>query len=170
METTNTTDILGGYFDVKIYRNGVAREQRQMKNDGDTITFNVAFSEYPSELMEGKDYIREAVVNGLKRYYVSFKVGRICRFFDKDGKPMDRPKNADLDGKRWDCRIRYKVLHGDASKMQPRGFWADAVQIKPADDITFEPMDGQQNAASVTNENAQMLMEQLGLTEDQPIF
>ena len=34
------------------------------------------------------------------------------------------------------------MLNGDAAKLQPRGLWADAVQIKPADEITFAPMDG----------------------------
>ena len=82
----------------------------------------------------------------------SVKVGRICRFFDKDGKHIDRPANADLDGKRWDCCIQYKVLNGDPTKLQPRGLWADAVQLKPADEITFAPMDGGTPAPTTTDD------------------
>lgn len=137
------TQLLSGYFDVKVFRQGVARENRQFKNDGDTITFDVGFAEEPTWIYAdgGSKYVREAMVNGLKRWYVSFKVGRICRFFDKDGHQITRPSNKDLDGKRWDCVIQYKVLNGDAAKLQPRGFWADAVQMKLADEITFAPMD-----------------------------
>lgn len=140
------TELLSGYFDCRIFRQGVAKENRQMKNDGDTVTFDVGFAEYPVQLEQGGGgaFIREAEVNGLKRWYVSFKVGRICRFFDKDGQKTERLSNADLDGKRWDACIQYKVLHGDPAKMQPRGFWADAIQLRPADEIAFAPMGGGQ--------------------------
>ena len=148
------TQLLSGYFDCRVFRQGVAKENRQMKPEGDTIGFNVSFSEYPQDLAKNgaTEYIREADINGLKRWYITFKVGRICRFFDKDGKHIDRPANADLDGKRWDVCIQYKVLNGDAAKLQPRGLWADAVQLKPADEITFAPMDGSQPASSTAND------------------
>lgn len=141
---------MSGYFDTKIFRQGVARENRQMKQDGDTITLDVGFAEEPTWLYAegGGAYVRTAEVNELKRWYVSFKVGRICRFFDRNGKPIERPRNADLDGKRWDCVLQYKVLNGDAAKLQPRGFWADAIQLKPADEITFAPMEA--NATPTT--------------------
>lgn len=149
------TQVISGYFDCRIFRQGVAKENRQMKPEGDTIGFNVGFAEYPQEFAKNgaAGYIREAEVNGLKRWYVTFKVGRICRFFDKDGKHIDRPANADLDGKRWDCCIQYKVLNGDPTKLQPRGLWADAVQLKPADEITFAPMDGGTAAPTTTTDD-----------------
>jgi hypothetical protein len=158
------TSILSGYFDCRIYRQGVAKENRQMKPEGDTIGFAVGFAEYPQEIAKNgaADYIRESVVNGLKRWYVTFKVGRICRFFDKDGKHIDRPLNADLDGKRWDACIQYKVLNGDAAKLQPRGLWADAVQIKPADEITFAPMDCGTTAPTTTTDDWDSPLEPLG--------
>ena len=137
--------MLSGYFDCRVFRQGVAKENRPMKQDGDTVAFSVGFAEYPKEFAAdgGEQFIREAEVNGLKRWYVSFKVGRICRFFGKDGSKIERPTNADLDGKRWDACLQYKVLNGDAAKLEPRGFWADAIQLKPADEITFAPMEGQ---------------------------
>lgn len=137
------TKVLSGYFNCRVYRNGVAKEARQMKQDGENITFDVGFAEYPKELTAdgGTEFIKETEVNGLKRWYVSFKVGKICRFFDKEGKKMDRPSNLTLDSKRWDACLQYKVLHGDASKLQCRGFWADAIQLKPANEIAFAPMD-----------------------------
>ena len=35
------TQVISGYFDCRIFRQGVAKENRQMKPDGDTISFNV---------------------------------------------------------------------------------------------------------------------------------
>ena len=156
--------MLSGYFDCRIFRQGVAKENRQMKPEGDTISFSVGFSEYPKEFAVdgGEQFIREAEVNGLKRWYVTFKVGRICAFFDKDGKKIDaRPTNAMLDGKRFDVCIQYKTLNGDPAKLQPRGFWADAIQMKPAEEITFAPMDDAQVQQAVTTEAP---------TDDEPPF
>lgn len=157
MQVALRTSLLEGYFDTKIFRQGVARENRVMKQDGETITFDIAFSEYPSEFARenGAEFIRETEVNGLKRWYVSLKVGRICRFFDRGGHVVERPKNAELDGKRWQIVAQYKVLHGDPSKMEARGFWADAIQLKPADEIVFAPMDGETPKSIVTDEYAQ---------------
>ena len=70
------TQIVSGYFDCRIFRQGVAKENRQMKPEGDTVSFNVGFAEYPQEFAKNgaAEYIREAEVNGLKRWYVTFKV------------------------------------------------------------------------------------------------
>jgi len=38
--------------------------------------------------------------------------------------------------------------------MQARGFWADAIQLKPADEITFAPMEGAQMQKGVTADAA----------------
>lgn len=149
--------MVSGWFDCRIYRNGVAKEARPMKQDGDTVAFSMSFAEYPKEFADagGAEFIKSKDVNGLKRYYVSVKVGRICAFFDKSGKKIDRPKNVDIDGKRYDCIIQYKVLNGDPSKMEPRGLWADAMQMRPSEDITFAPMDdGQQQMATIVEEPA----------------
>ena len=138
------TQLVSGWFDCRIFRQGIAKENRPMKQDGDTIGFTMSFAEYPQEFANfgGAEFVRETMVNGLKRYYVTIKVGKICAFFDKDGRKMEqRPTNISLDGKRFDAIIQFKTLHGDASKMEPRGFWADAIQIRPAEDITFAPMD-----------------------------
>ena len=154
MAQSKRTQMLSGYFDCRVFRNGVAKEKRPMKQDGETIAFSVGFREYPNELAAdgGAEFIRETEVNGLKRWYVSFKVGRICAFFDRNGQRGERPTNEMLDGKRWDAVLQYKVLHGDATKLQPRGFWVDAIQIRPADEIAFAPMDGATPQPSVTDE------------------
>jgi hypothetical protein len=139
------TQLVSGWFDCRIFRQGVAKENRPMKQDGDTINFTLSFAEYPQDFANfgGAEFIRRSEVNGLARYYVTIKIGRICAFFNKDGQKMkieERPTNAMLDGKRFDAIIQYKVLHGDPAKMEPRGFWADAIQIKPAEEIVFAPM------------------------------
>lgn len=153
MAQSKRTQMLSGYFDCRVFRNGVAKENRPMKQDGETIAFSVGFSEYPNELAAdgGAEFIRETEVNGLKRWYVSFKIGRICAFFNPTGQRVERPTNETLDGKRWDAFLQYKVLHGDAAKLQPRGFWADAIQYRPADEISFAPMDGATPQPSVTD-------------------
>ena len=147
--------MVSGWFDCRIFKNGVAKENRPMKQDGETISFVIAFSEYPQDFANfgGAEFIRTTEVNGVKRYYVTIKVGRICAFFDRNGAKCERPTNFMLDGKRFDAIIQYKTLHGDASKMEARGFWADAIQFKPADEIVFAPMDGaQQPTAGVVTE------------------
>ena len=157
MQQSHRTQLVSGWFDCRIYRNGVAKEARPMKQDGDTVAFSMSFAEYPQEFADagGAEYIKSKDANGLKRYYVSVKVGRICAFFDKSGKKIDRPKNVDIDGKRYDCIIQYKVLNGDPAKMEPRGLWADAMQMRPSEDITFAPMDdGQQPTATIVEEPA----------------
>ena len=147
------TSLVSGWFDCRIYRNGVAKEARPMKQDGDTIAFSLSFAEYPQEFASGAEFIKRKDVNGQARYYVTIKVGRICAFFDRNGAKCERPTNFMLDGKRFDAIIQYKTLHGDASKMEARGFWADAIQFKPADEIVFAPMDGaQQPTAGVVTE------------------
>ena len=142
------TSLVSGWFDCRIYRNGVAKEARPMKQDGDTIAFSLSFAEYPQEFASGAEFIKRKDVNGQGRYYVTIKVGRICAFFDKSGKKIDRPKNEEIDGKRFDAVIQYKVLKGDAAKMEPRGFWADAIQMRPSDDLAFAPMDDAQQPTS----------------------
>lgn len=144
------TSLVSGWFDCRIYRNGVAKEARPMKQDGDTVAFSLSFAEYPKEFANfgGADYIKRKDVNGQARYYVTIKVGRICAFFDKTGKKIDRPKNDEIDGKRFDAIIQYKVLNGDADKMEPRGFWADAIQMRPSDDLAFAPMEDTQQPTS----------------------
>ena len=142
------TSLVSGWFDCRIYRNGVAKEARPMKQDGDTIAFSLSFAEYPQEFASGAEFIKRKDVNGQARYYVTIKVGRICAFFDKSGKKIDRPKNEEIDGKRFDAIIQYKVFKGDADKMEPRGFWADAIQMRPSDDLAFAPMDDAQQPTS----------------------
>lgn len=148
------TGKVSGYFDCRVFKNGVEKSKRPMKAEGDRIEFTVAFSEYPKSFADagGAEFIKTTEVNDLKRYYVTFKIGKFCMFFDKDGKKTDRPLNGDIDGKRYDAVIAYKVLHGDASKMEARGFWADAIQMKEAEEITFAPMDSVTTASSVTND------------------
>lgn len=143
MATKFQTTRLSGYFDCRIFKNGVAKDQRPMKQDGDTITFGVTFAEYPQQFADngGEEFIREYEVNGDKRWAVNVKIGRICQFFDRKGIKVARPSNAELDGKRWDAVMKVSVLHGDASKLQPRGFWADGIQIRPAHEMTFASMD-----------------------------
>lgn len=154
MAQSHKTQMLSGYFDCRVFRNGVAKESRPMKQDGETISFSVGFSEYPDafKVDGGDEFIKETIVNDAKRWYVTFKVGKICAFFDRNGQRAERPTNEMLDGKRWDVCLQYKVLHGDAAKLQPRGFWADAIQLKPADEISFEPMEGATPEKAVTTD------------------
>ena len=157
------TSLVSGWFDCRIYKNGVAKEARPMKPDGDTIAFSIGFSEYPKEFANfgGAEFIKETLVNNLKRWYVSIKVGKICAFFDAKGNKIDRPTNAELDNKRFDAIIQYKVLQGDKSKMEARGFWADAMQLRPSDELKFAPMeDAAKPTASVVTDKPQGDIEQ----------
>ena len=94
------TQTLTGWFDVRVYNERIARENRQIKGENDNISFTatfavgdpaaVAFATY------GKPY---ADANGNPRLRVNFKIGRNCRWFDANANPVTKPSNIDLDGK-----------------------------------------------------------------------
>ena len=138
------TQTLTGWFDVRVYNERIARENRQIKGDNDNIGFTasfaagdpaaVAFSTY------GKPY---ADANGNPRLRVNFKIGRKCRWFDENANPVAKPSNIDLDGKQFEVVMQYNEVAGDPSNpLSPKGYWVDAIQFREAQINPFEAMAG----------------------------
>ena len=138
------TQTLTGWFDVRVYNERIARENRQIKGENDNIGFSatfaagdpaaVAFSTY------GKPY---ADANGNPRLRVNFKIGRKCRWFDENANPVAKPANIDLDGKQFEVVMRYNEVAGDPSNpLSPKGYWVDAIQFREAQVNPFAAMAG----------------------------
>lgn len=142
------TQQISGYFDVKVYRKGVAHEDRQTKGETDAITFATTYpaADVPADLAPyGKPYTSQK--DGTQRVRVTWKINHICTWWQmQNGKATQtaKPVNAELDGKRYLLTIDYKVLNGDPSKLEPCGLWANAILWEEAQ--TADPF-GDLNAA-----------------------
>lgn len=122
-------DNISGYFDVRKYKAGVRYADRDLKADSDVIMFNVRYTpeNLPQDLAAyAKEHKNE---DGTSVFYVPFKVGARCKWFDKDGRPTERPTNAELDGERWTVCVDYRTLKGDPAKLEACGHWANGILI-----------------------------------------
>ena len=133
-----------GWFDVRIYNERVSRENWKLKGDDDQIAFTATFDAASPEARQfaahGKPYTDN---NGNQRVRVTFKIGGRCRWYDEAAQAVQRPCNADLDGKKFEVSIQYNELAADPSKPKaPRGYWVNAIQFREADANPFTAMDG----------------------------
>lgn len=154
------TPKMSGLFDVRNY-DGKTKEHaaRQMKADTDNIVFSALYlkSELPDVFkLNGQPDIllkeratrkerqaaeiegREAVMDALA---VTFKIGQGTKWFNKYGKPCDRPTNAELEQKRWNVQIDFARREKDPSNpLKPSGYWVNAIMIA---EVEENPFDGQ---------------------------
>ena len=137
------TGKLNGYFDVRKYAKNVERSKRALCGENETITFGVSFApnELPAELKEfAREYTNK---NGEARVAVQFKVSRNCKWYDGNTyKPMSKPLDEThtysvLEGKKYEVVIDYAALHGDVTKLEAHGFWANAILLKECDTNPF---------------------------------
>ena len=133
-----------GWFDVKIYNERVSRENWKIKGEDDQIAFTATFEDCSPEAQQfaahGKPYTDG---NGNQRVRVTFKIGSRCRWYDGQAQPVQKPSNAELDGKRYEVSIQYNELAADpANPKKPRGYWVNAIQFREADANPFTAMDG----------------------------
>lgn len=137
------TSKLQGYFDVRKYAKNVERTKRALCGENETITFGVSFApnELPAELKEfAREYTNK---NNEARVAVQFKVSRNCKWYDGNTyKPMSKPLDeahtySVLEGKKYEVVIDYTALHGDVSKLEAHGFWANAILLKECDTNPF---------------------------------
>ena len=151
------TQTLTGWFDVRVYNERIARENRQIKGENDNIGFTasfaagdpaaVAFSTY------GKPY---ADANGNPRLRVNFKIGRNCRWFDQNANQVAKPANIDLDGKQFEVVMQYNEVAGDPTKpLSPRGYWVDAIQFREAQINPFAAMPGAASVPTIPQQQPQ---------------
>lgn len=137
------TSKLQGYFDVRKYAKNVERAKRALCGENETIAFATTFA--PNEVPEAlKEFAREYTnKNGEQRVAVQFKVSRNCKWYDGNTyKPMSKPLDeahtySVLEGKKYEVVIDYTALHGDVSKLEAHGYWANAILLKECDTNPF---------------------------------
>ena len=137
------TSKLQGYFDVRKYAKNVERTKRALCGENETITFGVSFA--PNEVPEAlREFAREYTnKNGEQRVAVQIKVSRNCKWYDGNTyKPMSKPLDeahtySVLEGKKYEVVIDYTALHGDVTKLEAHGFWANAILLKECDTNPF---------------------------------
>ena len=164
------TQTLTGWFDVRVYNERIARENRQIKGENDNISFTatfavgdpaaVAFATY------GKPY---ADANGNPRLRVNFKIGRNCRWFDANANPVTKPSNIDLDGKMFEVVLQYNEVAGDPTKpLSPKGYWVDAIQFREAQINPFTAMSGAAPVPPIPQSQPQQYQQQQQQQYQQP--
>lgn len=152
------TPKISGIFDCRKYDQSgkKAHDQREMLADTDNVTFSALFpiGQVPEVFMkDGKldEFARpksskrereaaarenraaiEDVVNA------KFKIGANCKWFDRFGKPMTRPTNAELEATRWDVQIDFAKKDKDTSNpLKPSGYWVNAIMVRPQEQNPF---------------------------------
>lgn len=165
------TQMLTGWFDVRVFNERIARENRQIKGENDNIGFSVSFAAGDPAAVafatHGKPY---ADANGNQRLRVNFKIGRSCRWFDANTNPVAKPANIDLDGKQFEVVMQYNELEGDPSKpLSPRGYWVDAIQFREVQQNPFSAMPGAAPVPPMPQQTQQTQQQQHHQHQHQPI-
>lgn len=136
------TNKLIGFFDVRVYKKDLDRDKRPIKGQSDNITFTVA-SDAPIEGL--KEYMvckpKHTDSGDVNRYYLQFKIGGNCRWFDGNGQPTEQPLYSNLDGKRYEVIIDFN--HKDKNPnnpLAPSGCWVNAIMYREMPSNPFEGM------------------------------
>lgn len=127
MNEQKLTEKIDGYFDVREFEPNSEYAKRKMKPDGNQISFTWITDAEPIEFKEFMRVYQSK--SGETRWAVTFKISSKCRFFNAAAEQMQRPTNEELDMGRYEVRIYYSVLRGDASRHEAYGYWANAIQL-----------------------------------------
>lgn len=135
------TEKMTGFFGVRIYKEGTPMENRKIKAEDEAIEFNVVYASEPEKFARfAKNYKNK---DGEDRWRVTFKIGTNARWFDEAARPIGKPNNAVLDGKRYDVRIQgVELVPDDMSGKSARGYWANAIQVSEHVDNPFTAFSG----------------------------
>lgn len=166
------TQTLTGWFDVRVYNERIARENRQIKGEDDNIGFTASFAAGDPAAVAfaafGKPY---ADANGNPRLRVNFKIGRKCRWFDENANPVAKPANIDLDGKQYEVVMQYNEVAGDPTKpLSPKGYWVDAIQFREAQVNPFAAMAVAAPVPPIPQQQPQRQQYQQQQPQQQPIY
>ena len=150
-----------GWFSVRTFKQGVPRENWKMRGDDENITFDVVFDHNPSVFSDFSKKFTTA--DGQQRWRVSFKIGQKCRWYDAAAQHVERPCNADLDGRMFKVNIQYATVMPDPNKEKsPRGYWARAIQFKACDTNPFSAFTADNMAAGIIEQAAETETNQEG--------
>lgn len=122
------TEKMTGFFEVRVWKDNTPIENRKIKAEDEAIKFNVICASAPERFSNfAKQYKNK---DDEDRWRVTFKIGPNAKWFDIAAQPIDKPSNAELDGKRYDVRIQgVELVPDDLSGKAARGYWANAIQI-----------------------------------------
>jgi hypothetical protein len=125
------TEPMTGYFSVRRFKDGVEFSKRPFATEADTIQFSTIFAgDVPAEL---NPYVREIEKGDEKMQRLNIKIASHCKWYDGNNLPLPKPLEngtySPLEGKRCKVQAYCSVLHGDPSKRQASGLWADAVKV-----------------------------------------
>lgn len=159
-------DNVSGYFDCREFDARKAYQDRQMKADSQQVAFSITFA--PDALPEcvaefAKEFERK---DGSKAFAVKVKFGAKCKFFRKDNgvvKQVVRPTNEELDGERWEVCLDFNTLHGDATKKEANGYWANGILLVGTQSDMFADLsdDGAAQQGNLPDEVAHEMAEDL---------
>lgn len=154
------TPKMSGIFDCREY-DGKAKDHaaRRLKADGENITVSALFlkNELPEQFkVNGKpdDLLKERATRRERQaaeaegrevqndaFSATFKIGQGTRWFDRYGKPCDRPTNEELETKRWQVQIDFTRREKDATNpLKPSGYWVNSIMIA---EVVNNPFEGQ---------------------------
>lgn len=153
------TPKMSGIFDCRKYDQSgkLTHEQRPMLADTDNIAFSAIFpinqvpdmfkkdgqndsmlklkpsrKEREAAKAEGREPANDVAV-------AKFKIGANTRWFDKYGKPSERPTNSELEEGRWNVQIDFtKREKDDAQPLKPSGYWVNCIMIAKVEQNPFE--------------------------------
>lgn len=139
MAELKMTKKLTGWFDVKVYNDRQPRENWKLKRADDNISFGVTFKSDDPDAEQFKAFSKPSQDG--ERVRVTFKIGGRCRWFDAQAQPVEKPANAELDGKQYECTIQYREVEGDPKNPKsPRGYWVNAIQFAEVQQNPFAAM------------------------------
>lgn len=149
---------MSGIFDCRKYDQSgkLTHDQRQLLADTDNIAFSAIFpiNQVPDEFTnngvwdsmlkskssrkereaakaEGRNPVADVVV-------AKFKIGANTRWFNKFGKPCERPTNAELEESRWNVQIDFtKREKNDADPLKPSGYWVNCIMVAKVEQNPF---------------------------------
>lgn len=133
-------DNVSGYFNCRESDARKAYADRTLKADTQQIAFNMNFApdQLPEEVSEfAKEFERK---DGTRAFAGWMKIGGRCKFFRKENgvvRQVARPTNEELDGERWNVCLDFNVLHGDGTKKEPNGYWANGILLQGTQNDMF---------------------------------
>lgn len=121
--------IQSGFFNCRQWRPDTDVKDMPLLQDTDTIKF-VFITDKP---IEGAT---PTAINADKtRYTYKLKIGKWCKWCNDKGESIDRPTNADLDGKRCQVVAICSYLQKDPSNaLKPSGYWVNNIAYKVVED------------------------------------